>query len=562
MTEVIDLKKVGRIRDPVHGYVFFTGVERVILDHPIAQRLRHVAQSGMAQMVFPEVRTSRFSHSLGAMHLASQFFASSLANAEEGTRVKIEEAIEEAVEAHAGFGYGLSGDEIRELFKGQGLRGDGCVCDDRRADALVIEQGLRLAALFHDLGHLPFSHDFELALERLLKPEQPEEFKALATQGVQLELHERIGSSLAHHLQRELFGKISKAHGGRAVEVAFAVAEKILKAPAPSAKGAKPESAVDGLYQWLHSIIAGELDVDRCDYVLRDTRHYGFEFASYDLKRIVDNLIVIEGGEAHSLRLAVLPQGQSAAESFLLARFRMYQWGIRHHKVVQMAAALRKVIRDLLRPALASSSETELHQFLLDVHQIIDATADTAFAEKHPEILKRFAGYDDIWWTTKMREAAAETPDDPWIELACYRRPGPVSLWKRAIEFPLDLEEWNRKLPSKADDEASRAWEQAQTALEHDGVLVVRHSFRPWEPLDPTDADSESALGVWDRQQAELIPLTKVSSIVKGLEQAWLADLQVHAFATTAGQIEADEVIERLSAGTSSATGGTGTSNG
>jgi uncharacterized protein len=66
---MVDVHKAGRIRDPIHGYVSYTGIERIIIDSPIAQRLRHIGQSGMAQMVFPEVRSSRFSHSLGAMHL-------------------------------------------------------------------------------------------------------------------------------------------------------------------------------------------------------------------------------------------------------------------------------------------------------------------------------------------------------------------------------------------------------------------------------------------------------------------------------------------------------------
>jgi hypothetical protein len=62
-----DLTRGGRIADPVHGYVDFTGIERRILDHPVAQRLRHILQNGLAYLVFPEAVTSRFSHSLGAM---------------------------------------------------------------------------------------------------------------------------------------------------------------------------------------------------------------------------------------------------------------------------------------------------------------------------------------------------------------------------------------------------------------------------------------------------------------------------------------------------------------
>jgi hypothetical protein len=543
---MVDLKKAGRIRDPIHGYVFFTGIERVILDHPIAQRLRHVAQSGMAQMVFPEVRSSRFSHSLGAMHLASQFLAASLTNADPQTRERIETAITVTCNELGPLGTGLTDEGIRDLFKGQGMRVEGCVSDDCRGAALLIEQGLRLAALFHDLGHLPLSHDFEMALEELLRPEAPEEFRALTKQKTQLAIHERIGYRLAHHLQRALFGEIAEARESHAVGIAFLIAEKILETPAPSAIDAVPNSDLDALYGWLHSLIASELDVDRCDYILRDTRHYGFEFASYDLKRIVDNLVVIEHGGDYGLQLAILPQGQSAAESFLLARFRMYQWGVRHHKVVQTAAALRKVMRDQLRPAVTGEHPEDLRRFLCDLCEIIESAGNAQFAREHPGVLERFISYDDIWWSMKMREAAARQPDDPWLGLACYRRPGPVSLWKRVLDFPRKLADWNEALPPKDDLEASLEWERVRSELEQEDVLIVRHSFRPWEPMDKTDPHSDSALCIWDRRLGELIPLSTISPLVKELRSAWLGDIQVHAFAAQADHIDADEVISRL----------------
>jgi len=44
----------------------------------------------------------------------------------------------------------------------------------------------------------------------------------------------------------------------------------------------------------------------------------------------------------------VLPQGVSAAEAFLVPRFRMYTWAFYHHKIQQAAAGLRVAIGDLL----------------------------------------------------------------------------------------------------------------------------------------------------------------------------------------------------------------------
>ena len=66
-------KKSFVIKDPVHGYIRIAAHERIVVDHPITQRLRRITQTGLAEFVFPEERTSRFAHSLGAMHLASRF---------------------------------------------------------------------------------------------------------------------------------------------------------------------------------------------------------------------------------------------------------------------------------------------------------------------------------------------------------------------------------------------------------------------------------------------------------------------------------------------------------
>jgi len=94
------------IRDPVHGTIELTELERLILDTAPMQRLRHVRQLGLAHLVYPGAHHTRFEHSLGCLHLADQ----------------MADAI-----------------DLGE--------------DDRRR--------LRLAALLHDVGHLAFSHDSE-----------------------------------------------------------------------------------------------------------------------------------------------------------------------------------------------------------------------------------------------------------------------------------------------------------------------------------------------------------------------------------------------------------------
>jgi HD superfamily phosphohydrolase len=109
----IKLKFVAEIRDPVHGYIHITDVEREIIDTSIFQRLRRIRQLAGANLAYPGAQHTRFEHSLGAMYLA-----------------------------------GLSGSSLYSKTH---------ITDDDI-------QELRLSALLHDIGHGPFSHLFEEAL--------------------------------------------------------------------------------------------------------------------------------------------------------------------------------------------------------------------------------------------------------------------------------------------------------------------------------------------------------------------------------------------------------------
>jgi HD superfamily phosphohydrolase len=102
--------EVLEIKDPVHGYIKLTELERDLIDTKEFQRLRRIKQLSGAHLTYPSAVHTRFSHSLGALYLA---------------------------------GY------IGDLFLAKKI----ITADDL--------QKLRAAALLHDVGHGPFSHLFE-----------------------------------------------------------------------------------------------------------------------------------------------------------------------------------------------------------------------------------------------------------------------------------------------------------------------------------------------------------------------------------------------------------------
>ncbi len=353
--------------------------------------------------------------------------------------------------------------------------------------ALLVEQGLRLASLVHDLGHLPFSHDFEQALEDhwRARPEERARAGSLVAQGPGGDqVHERIGYALAHVVQQDVFEqRLSGGPFGKPAEVALLVARDILDAPAAPELDADEHAPV---LSWLHSLVAGEVDVDRADYVLSDGLHYGLVAAGYDLDRLVD---------------------------------------------VYMRKRATRIV-DLL-----GMGAEPLPSFLNDLERIASGAADDATVD-------RFVDYDDGWWTGLMRNRLREgvAPSiEPWLALFVRRRPGPVSLWKRAADFPAqDRAAWNASLPTNEDFSLLTEWQRIRAELRGDGILIERLPFRPWR----ADPDGESALQI--HTPGGLVPLTRLSPLVRALGTAWGEELQVLAFADTADRTTPADVLARL----------------
>jgi len=115
---------------PVYGFIEVEASERPIVEHWVFQRLRRIRQLGWTDLIFPGGMHTRFEHSLGVMHMATQLFE------------QLRERSEPRLRAEFHF----------------------CGADFDRWRRIV-----RLAALLHDLGHGPFSHVAESLL-----PNDPE----------------------------------------------------------------------------------------------------------------------------------------------------------------------------------------------------------------------------------------------------------------------------------------------------------------------------------------------------------------------------------------------------
>ena len=220
-----------------------------LIDSKTFQRLRGIRQLSLGERVYPSATHSRFSHALGV--------------------------------------YWNVLDYLRQLDQY-------AVFSDQRDETDYIS--IMLAALLHDVGHYPFSHQ----LDNLpLFPKHEELTIDLITGKLQL-----FGENLGEKIQ-SLFGIT----------------------PERVASHLNPKVKVNGGAALLRQIIDSPLDADKCDYLPRDSYFCGVDFGSaFDRSRLIANLLPDKDGE----RIAIHEKGLVSAERFQLARYWMYRsvyWG-------------------------------------------------------------------------------------------------------------------------------------------------------------------------------------------------------------------------------------------
>ncbi|MBL8955422.1 MAG: HD domain-containing protein [Myxococcaceae bacterium] len=300
-----------RIRDPIHGTLSVSDEEKAVVDSRFYQRLRQVRQLGFGELAFPGATHTRHAHSLGAMHVSGRLFD---AVAERST---------------------LS-PRARERFRA----------------------AVRAAVLCHDLGHMPLSHASEsiaplrskLGLPAWVNGGRgaavtPERHSGRETPNVPPADPEHDGEreQAAHEdftvrllLDSELTGVLRTGYAKYDVTPEH-IASLVTGVDPP---GGSP--FVDGGADWsplLRSLVSGELDADRMDYLLRDSFFTGVNYGRYDFDWVVNNLNpAAKDGRVY---LALSKAAAFAFEDFLLSRYHMFLSVYYHHTSVSFDHMLR-----------------------------------------------------------------------------------------------------------------------------------------------------------------------------------------------------------------------------
>jgi len=341
------LEVVRRIRDNVHGSIDVTALEDAIIAHPAVQRLRRLRQLAFLNYVFPGASHSRFEHSLGVMHLAGSTWDKLGLNqarlARSAGRIDEFARIEGTPVGSSPLIHGLlqpTFASIRGIFESDTIR-----------------QALRIAGLAHDLGHPPFSHSGECFLptwQAVLEsnvdiPEFLQAYLRAKIDGllqvgrdpnIERVPHEILTLLILDGVLREVQKDSSLNPRIDPQDVASILDPKI-----PPVEGSEIHRA--GVSHLCHELISGELDVDRMDYLLRDSRECGVVYGLFDSHRILDCLTFYHSPEDGRMHVAIRLSGLAAFEDYLRARNSMYLQVYFHKTAVAADAMIRHLARHL-----------------------------------------------------------------------------------------------------------------------------------------------------------------------------------------------------------------------
>jgi uncharacterized protein len=259
-----DVKRVHEFRDPLHDFIELNRQERSVVDSIPFQRLRHIHQLALSSLVYPGATHTRFEHSLGVMHLAKRVF----------------DIVTHPQRRHPAIAHIFPDQEHLPYWK----------------------SALAIAALLHDVGHLPFSH----AAEKQLLP-KGEDHESLTLQLIDSDYIRPLlddGQKIKPiDVQKLSIGKKKLTKKG----VHFSDWEAVLS-----------------------EIVTGNaFGVDRIDYLLRDSFQTGTSYGKFDHKKLLESLRILpasgqaEGGSEPIL--GVDQGGLHSAEALLLARYFMYE---------------------------------------------------------------------------------------------------------------------------------------------------------------------------------------------------------------------------------------------
>lgn len=361
-------------RDPIYSEIMLYPIEILIVDTKAMQRLRYLSQLVGAEYVYPGATHTRFAHSLGVMHL-SGVYAEKLYDTPDKVRI------------------------------------------------------LRLAGLLHDIGHGPFSHQFDDVVYKKLgfKDGHDEYRHKLLREYFPKELakkYESAPSKLKKAIVEDLeitLGQISD----NMEENFLQLMEEVMKIYEGEETG-----TID------FAVVQGPLGADRLDFVLRDSYYAGTRgFGTGAIDRLIRNAMIVkkDGREILAYDSKVVDE----IYTILFGRFMMYK-NVYFHKTSRAADMMIQELLELSYKAL------KLDERVLNIETFLDLTDQTVINEviyKFYDLVEQYGGNEETKESLLKYEIDLQPLElDIVMAYEIVERLKERNLWKVILETPFSIE--------------------------------------------------------------------------------------------------------------------------
>lgn len=496
-------QKPRQITDNIHGTICLSWIESEMMSTSFFYRLHDIYQSSTVYLTFPSNRTKRYEHCLGTLKLAGQLFFSAVINASVQVRAdflklltdefkKIIKGIQSREVATAFYGKDTAIQETmascltKEALKNfdqvkshiaSGMR-ESCIHDsaletqtvcffdqlhnpNRSGEDVLFFvflyqctlQAIRIAAMFHDVGHPPFSHILEKTLNELYEEcsqnrnNEFDEEKAATLVGrlkffigthtqpstilsssgdLNSALHEQIGLKMLQlaiqSVIKSLFHDVEDVEKGKkklslqvtrslyyitVVEFTFAIL--LEKSP---------------VFFTLHRILDGPVDADRLDYVVRDTTNSGTQWGEIPYERIIQSAKLMRS-EKGEFVLAFHEKVTDDLDDLLVTRYKIFSRINFHHRAVKTAHLLQKSVRllaeDYLRTPLGEEESLDEDPICPEIAGLWEALGNgLGISEAEGKI----SNWNDSWLISILHDTYIKLSDSAFRTALQSDRPG------------------------------------------------------------------------------------------------------------------------------------------
>lgn len=313
-----------KVFDSIHRFIHLDALENALITTMPYQRLHYIHQLGTAYLVYPGGTHKRFEHCLGVMELATRIY-----------------------------------DQITIVDRKYRM-----LPEPGSEDHLYWRKIIRMAALCHDLGHLPFSHTAE---RELLGEKGHEMWTAKIIESDHLmPIWDKIPSN------RDVVSDIKMICIGEAPNVPYG--------------------------EVLREIVSGDFfGADRIDYLIRDAQYTGLAYGAFDYHQLLEMLRVLpyEGG----MRLGVDESGLEASEALLVSRYFLHKRLCQYSSVKSYGFHMTRFMKNHFAD--------EIH----DIDRFLSMTDDVVIAEMQKAVRDPdHTGYEDAAALTMQKERYKAIP--------------------------------------------------------------------------------------------------------------------------------------------------------